>query len=90
MMGNITDAELMTVIEQILRDLPTLGETMVWGHLKSMGFRVTRERVRHAIRETDPLHTALRWRGDLTGRRPYSVPGPNSLWHIGRFIRKVW
>jgi len=51
-MGNITDAELMTVIEQIRRDLPTLGETMVWGHLKSMGFRVTRERVRHAIRET--------------------------------------
>ena len=42
-MGNITDAELMTVIEQIRRDLPTLGETMVWGHLKSMGFRVMRE-----------------------------------------------
>jgi len=42
-MGNITDAELMTIIEQIRRDLPTFGETMVWGHLKSMGFRV-RER----------------------------------------------
>ena len=51
---------------------------MVWGHLKSMGFRVMRERVWLAIRETDPLHTALRWRGDLIGRSPYSVPGPNS------------
>ena len=87
--GNITDAELKVVVEQMCRDLPTLGETMVWGHLKSMGFRVTRERVRHAIRETDPLHTALRWRGDLIGRRPYSVPGPNSLWHIGNTLMNV-
>ena len=39
--GNITDAELKVVVEQMRRDLPTLGETMVWGHLKSMGFRVT-------------------------------------------------
>ena len=45
---------------------------------------VTRARLRHAIRNTDPLHTALRWRGNLSVRHPYSVPGPNSLWHIGK------
>ena len=83
---NITDEELRVIVDQIRRDLPTLGETMMWGHLRSMGFRIARERVRCAIRETDPLHTALRWRGDITRRRPYSVPGPNSLWHIGKLI----
>ena len=63
--GNITDAELKVVVEQICRDLPTFRETMVWGHPKCMGFIVTRESVWDAIRKADPLHTALRWRGDL-------------------------
>ena len=49
-----------------------------------MGYKVTRERLRQTIRSIDPLHTALRWRGGLTARRPYCVPGPNSLWHIGK------
>ena len=56
---------------------------MVWGRLRSMGFNVTRERVRRAIRVTDPLYTAFCWRGDIIQRQPYSVPGPNSLWHLG-------
>ena len=81
--GNMSNDELQTVLLQMRRDLPALGETMVWGRLRSMGFHVTRARVRSAIRTTDPIHTALRWRGDLTRRRPYSVPGPNSLWHLG-------
>ena len=37
--GNITDAELKVVVKQMHRDLPTLGETMVWGHLKSMSYK---------------------------------------------------
>ena len=36
-----------------------------------------------AMRVTDPINTALRWR-EITPRRPYSVPRPNSLWHIGK------
>ena len=51
-----------------------------------MGFNVTRERIRQAVRENDPIHTALRWRGELVRRQPYSVPGPNSLWHIGMLL----
>ena len=66
--------------------MPEIGESLVWGRLRSMGLQVTRERVRQAIRRTDPLNTALRWR-DLVSRRPYSVPGPNSLWHIGKLLR---
>ena len=59
---------------------------MTWGRLRSMGYSVTRSRLRQAIRDIDPLHTALRWRGSLSVRHPYSVPGPNSLWHIGIYV----
>ena len=64
-------------------ELPALGQTMVWGRLRSMVFFVTRERVRRAFHDIDPVHTALWWRCELVCRHPYSVPGPNSLWHIG-------
>ena len=45
---------------------------------------MSREQIRETIRRTDPLNTALRWHG-TTARQPYSVPGPNSLWHIGMY-----
>ena len=53
-----------------------------------MGYKVSREQLRQEIRFSDPLHCALRWRGGLTSRYPYSVPGPNSLWHIGKIFYK--
>ena len=68
------------------RDHPQYGETMAYGHLRSMGYRVTHSRLRQAIRASDPINTALRWSGGLTSRQPYSVPGPNSLWHIGESV----
>ena len=37
--GRLFDSELQTV------ELPALGQTMVWGRLRSMGFCVTHERV---------------------------------------------
>ena len=54
----------------------------------ALGFRnhVTRSRLRQAIHDVDPINTALRWGGTVRSRRPYSVPGPNSLWHIGTCI----
>ena len=80
--ANITNSELHEVLRQMRQELPALGQTLVWGRLRSVGSRITRTRVREAMRVSDPLHTALRWR-EMTPRRPYSVPGPNSLWHIG-------
>ena len=40
---------------------------MILGRLKSMGYtiRVTRARVRDALRSVDPINTALRWQGGL-------------------------
>ena len=75
----INDAELRVVLSQLRRTFPELREKMVIGHLRSLGYNVTRSRVRNAIRVTDPINVALRWQGNLTVRRPYSVPGPNSL-----------
>lgn len=82
--GATLDAEsLKRVLREVRREHPDIGEKMMIGRLRSMGYYVSRARVREAIRETDPINTALRWQGVQTSRRRYSVPGPNSLWHIG-------
>ena len=52
---------------------------MAMGHLRSLGYNVTRERLQRAMCITDPINRVLRWRGMLTARKPYSVPGPNAL-----------
>ncbi|XP_019861672.1 PREDICTED: uncharacterized protein LOC109590193 [Amphimedon queenslandica] len=78
----ISDADLIGFIRDMQATSPHIGQTLVMGRLRSMGFKVTRERVRNALRHSNPFRSALRWPGVLTHRRPYSVPGPNSLWHI--------
>jgi len=82
----ISDTELRRKILEIKGMLPTVGEKIILGQLRAQGFHVTRCRVREIIRATDPINTALRWQGTVTARRSYSVPGPNSLWHIGKYI----
>ena len=80
---NISDGELLVFVEDVRRSEPESGKVIVMGELWSHGYRVTRHRVRHAIQLSDPLNTPLRWGAGIVTRRPYSVPGPNSLWHIG-------
>ena len=75
--------ELEQILVDMRRDHPDYGETMVIGHLWSLGYRVSRCRLRQCIHATDPINVALCWRGGPSVRRPYSVPGPNSLWHLG-------
>ena len=74
---SVTDNERHQILHQMRRKFPTLGQTLVWSRLRSMGLSVMRARVQQAMRESDPIHTALRWR-EINPRRPYSVPGPNS------------
>ena len=81
----VSDNELQRLLQVIRREMPNVGEALVMGQLHAMGYAVSRQRVRNAIHATDPLNTALRWQGILTTRRPYSVAGPNSLWHIGMY-----
>ena len=80
----ISDIQLREHLHQLQQDLPSLGQTLVWGRIRSMGFRVSRNRIREIMRATDPINTALRWRGEVVQRQPNSVPAPNSLWHIGK------
>ncbi len=82
--STLTDAELRELIRNWKLEMPAIGETLVVGRLHASGVFVTRERVRCAIRSVDPLNTSLRSPHGLTRRRPYSVPAPNSLWHIGK------
>ena len=57
------------------------GRSMILGHLKSLGIRVQHSRVTKSLVRVDPDSSHTRW-ALLIKRRRYSVPGPNSLWHI--------
>ena len=70
-------------LREIRTQMPSAGKTVVMGQLRSLGYHVCRQQLREAIHQTDPLNTPLRWRGILTTHCPYSVPAPNSLWHVG-------
>ena len=81
----MSDQELTSTITLIRQNTRYYGVSMMCGTLRARGIRVTRERVRTVLRTLifiDPLSSALRWPARATKRRPYSVAGPNSLWHI--------
>ena len=84
----LTDPELRVKLSEIRRTFPE-AEEMILGQLRSMGYQIIRARVREALRSVDPINTALRWQGGIMARRSYSVPGPNSLWHIGKLYRSL-
>ncbi len=80
---DISDLDLKDLVLSIKNMLPDCGERMVLGFLRSKGLFVRRCQLRRIIHEVDPVNTPLRWHSRVM-RRPYSVPGPMSLWHIGR------
>ena len=71
--NNLSDEQLHTILREIKAGKPDLGEFIVMGQIHGLGYRVTRDRLRQALRRMDPLHTALRWGGGLTSKRPYNV-----------------
>ena len=80
--SDIDDDQLDTIIRgYISRHGVTTGQSYIIGHIRSLGYLVQRDRVRAAINRVDPANTALRWAAVIT-HRVYSVPWPNSLWHI--------
>ncbi len=78
---DISDRELDDLISTIQNNCPTVGRQLTHGYLMSIGIRVQRYRVCEALRRVNPILSALRWQQTIRRRR-YSVPGPNSLWHI--------
>jgi len=61
---------------------------MVSGYLRASGLVVQRNRVRQSLKRIDPLGSACRW-GKAVTRRTYSVPTPNSLWHLDSHMKLV-
>ena len=74
-----SDEELDGIIANLKSTLPHVGERIIIGHIRLC---IQRERIRQSIQRIDPVNTSLRWHLHIS-RRTYSVPGPNSLWHIG-------
>ncbi|CAB4021454.1 hypothetical protein AWC38_SpisGene3841 [Paramuricea clavata] len=76
------NAEIDDIVAEYLgRHGFTTGRTYLAGYLRSLGLRIQRRRVRESLTRVDPQNTALRW-GIVIARRKYSVPWPNSLWHL--------
>ena len=80
--SQISNEELDRIVRSYMdQHGTTSGQTYITGHIRSLGYRVRRSRIRECLARLDPRNTALRW-GVTVSRRVYSVPWPNSLWHL--------
>ena len=83
--SKISNEQLDTIVTQFLTNHGNLvGYSIVSGHLRSLGLRVQRDRIRESIRRVDSRNSRMRW-AVVVSRRSYSVTGPNSLWHAYRW-----
>ena len=79
--SDVSDAELDSIITTLVRNFPNSGITMMWGYLRSMSVHVPRRTVSESLHRVNPA--AVRARQCTTvARWAYTVPAPNSLWHI--------
>ena len=79
--SEISDNDLDALVYDIRQRHPHSGQNLIQGHLRSINIHVQRHRIRSALHRVDPLGALLRRHQPIT-RRSYSVPGPNSLWHV--------
>ena len=80
--SEIEDDQLDHLVKQFLQERGNLaGQTMLIRFLRSKGYRVQRKRIRKSLVRVNPENAALRL-GHTIKRRKYSVPWPNSLWHL--------
>ena len=79
----ISDDSLKEKINQIRLRFPNSGIREVTSMLQISDppIRVQRDRVAKLLSVVDPVGSARRWTQSIT-RRVYSVPQPNSLWHV--------
>ncbi|XP_076125540.1 uncharacterized protein LOC143105433 [Alosa pseudoharengus] len=81
--NSISDQELDVIVSDIHRHYPSAGYKMILGHLRSRQHFVKKRRVLASLRRVDPQGVLMRRLSLRTiRRRRYSVPAPNSLWHI--------
>lgn len=86
--SDISDADLHGIVESFVQAHPTYGQRLFIGHLRSLNLHVQCRRVRESLLRVDPHSVALGHRQTLH-QRHYSVPGPNSLWHIDGYHKLI-
>ena len=79
----IQDTELTSLICNLHKKFPNSGIREMKSMLKCLNppVNVQRDRVARILAHADPAGTARRW-AQVIPRRVYSVPTPNSLWHL--------
>lgn len=77
--SSMTDDELDSRIAQALEVFPNFGRRMLGGLMRAQGHRVPREHITLSFARVHGPSNIFGVR--LIGRKIYSVPGPNSLWH---------
>lgn len=83
-----SDGDLDSLVNDFVSNFLTAGQKMLAGHLRTLGYRIQRIRIRESLYRVDPFGVEQRSRR-LLHRRKYKVPGPNSLWHIDRHHKLV-
>lgn len=88
--STVDDNDLDKKVEEILHNFPNIGYRSIRGHLQSEGFCIQEDRVRESMRRVD-LEGVIYRRMTLhpVHRRKYSVPAPNSLWHIDGYHKLI-
>ncbi|KAJ3280996.1 hypothetical protein HDU79_011166 [Rhizoclosmatium sp. JEL0117] len=80
--SDVTEPNLLRAVHRIINRHRRSGADFVQAHLLSEeGIRVTRERVRKAVKDADPIGVFNRLIKAIV-RRKYTVAGPHSLQHI--------
>ena len=81
--ATLTDQELDSTIQEILRVQPNTGNKRMTGYLAVRGVRIQQRRIRESMRRVDPEGTLIQaLELNVINRRRYSVPSPLALWHI--------
>ena len=57
---SLTDVDIVEVIRQIHAESPNFGVSMMSGILRGRGLKVSRDRLRLLMRESDPIGMASR------------------------------
>ncbi|KAH3892600.1 hypothetical protein DPMN_016721 [Dreissena polymorpha] len=80
---NVSDDVVRDVMSRYIMDHPNSGSAEIRAYLRTREppMVVNRDRVRAILAELNPVGVATRW-AQVVSRRRYSVPEPNSLWHI--------
>ena len=79
----ISDDALDAAVASILHNFPNCGIRRMKGFLQAQGMRIQWSRVRASLWRTNPIGILLcTAQLNIINRRHYSVPGPNSLWHL--------